>query len=164
MANDPQIQMAEDLATQLSHNAMVGDVVPATKIAMDTSLSPFIIVYDNSGKVLASSVELNGKTPTLPPGVLDMTTWKNPIVGHHLTIDVPANESRFTWQPRDDVRDAAVIVHYSGVNSGYVLVGRSLSEVEKRIEQLSLEVFAAWIAALAATALVLFVLEGKHKH
>lgn len=164
LANDPQIQMAEDTAVALSHNAMVGDVVPATKIAMDTSLSPFIIVYDDSGKMLASSVQLNGKTPVLPPGVLDMSQWKNAIVGHNLTITTPTNESRFTWQPQDDVRDAVVIVHYSGVRSGYVLVGRSLSEVEKRIEQLSFEVFAAWIAALAATALVLFALEKKHKH
>lgn len=47
-ANDPQIQMAEDVAT----------VLPAGKVDLALSLAPFVIIYDSTQKVLASSAVL----------------------------------------------------------------------------------------------------------
>ena len=56
-----------------------------------------------------------------------------------------------TWQPQSGVRVAQVSVPWSG---GTVLAGRSLREVERRIDQLLLLVAAAWVAGLAGAAVV----------
>ncbi len=65
-ANDPQIQMAEDAASALNGGASVDSIIPATKVELATSLAPFMIVFDDSGKVLASSATLHGSVPVLP--------------------------------------------------------------------------------------------------
>jgi hypothetical protein len=139
-ANDPQIQMAEDAASNLTGDASVESVVPSAKVEIADSLAPFVIVFDDSGKVLASSATLHGANPTLPSGVLDYTRQNG--------------EDRVTWQPESGVRMAAVVVYY---NNGFVLAGRSLREVEKResqVEQLSgLAMLAIWIATFVVVAL-----------
>ena len=53
-ANDPQIQMAEDASVALDSGASPMDLVGPAKIDVGKSLAPFVIVYDVSGKVLAS--------------------------------------------------------------------------------------------------------------
>src|SRR6185369_14805114 len=98
-ANDPQIQLAEDSADILASGQNPADMVPGeANTDMAKSLAPFIIVYDDSGKVVASSVKLDGQTPSLPGGVLDYA--KN------------HTQNTFTWQPKSGVRIAAVAVHY----------------------------------------------------
>ena len=108
-ANDPQIQMAEDAADALAGGASIDVIVPVSKVSVAKGLAPFLIVYDGSGQVLASSVMLDGQTPGLPDGVLDSTK--------------AMGENRVTWQPRTGVRIAAVIVSYQ---DGFVLAGRNL--------------------------------------
>src|SRR5207249_4377544 len=49
-ANDPQIQMAEDAAVQLSADINPNEVLPQGRVDLSTSLSPFIIVYDEAGQ------------------------------------------------------------------------------------------------------------------
>ena len=52
---------------------------------------------------------------------------------------------------------AAVIVHHGGAHPGFVLGGRSLREVEKRVDDLTFEVFVGWIVTLLTTfAAILF--------
>ncbi len=46
-------------------------------------------------------------------------------------------EDRITWQPEPGIRSAVVVVHYTGATPGYVMAGRSLREVEWRIDRLS---------------------------
>lgn len=137
-ANDPQIQMAEDSAAVLasgeqSPSAVVGD----RRIDIDRSLAPFLIIFDDGGQPLASSARLDGQIPLPPAGVF---------------TDVKARgAARFTWQPQPGVRSAAVVMHYAGTQSGFVLAGRSLREVEIReSEQLALAGMA-WLAALGGT-------------
>lgn len=137
-ANDPQIQMAEDAAAALTNGGSADAVVPANRVSLDQSLAPFLIVYDAKGTVLASSVTLDGQTPGLPDGVLDSAKQMG--------------EDRITWQPRDGVRIAAVIVPYQ---NGFVLAGRSLREVEARVDQLTTFTGLAWLLALAATLAVI---------
>src|SRR5574342_326348 len=99
-ANDPQIQMAEDAADALADGQPAAGLVPASTVSVAKSLAPFMIIYDGQGKVTATSVQLDGSTPTLPDGVLDATRQ--------------LGENRITWQPREGVRIASVIVSYSG--------------------------------------------------
>ena len=139
-ANDPQIQMAEDAAGSLNAGASVETVVPSTKVEIADSLASFVIVFDNSGKVLASSATLHGEVPTYPAGVLDYVRQKG--------------QDRVTWQPEAGVRLATVAVPY---NNGFVMAGRSLTEIEKResqVESLSgLAMLGIWAATLIVIAL-----------
>ena len=114
-ANDPQIQLAEDAASRLSSGEDADHVIPERHVDMATSLSPFVIVYDNSGRPLASSATLGGKVPTPPRGVFDFARANR--------------EDTVTWQPRPDVHIASVITRSA---SGFVVAGRSMREVEYR--------------------------------
>ena len=133
-ANDPQIQMAEDAAAQLEAGQQPATVAGSTTVDMARSLAPFLIVYDEAGKVLAASVQLNGSVPAIPPGVL-------------LAAE-QSGENRLTWQPQQGVRNTAVVTHYGGSHPGFVLAGRSLREVENRVDKLTQIVGLAWVVGL----------------
>ena len=139
-ANDPQIQMAEDAASLLATGKSPQAVLPGDKVDMANSLAPYLIIYDNSGKPLGASVELDGAMPVVPTGVFkDMGTQ---------------DQKKFTWQPESGVRSAAVLTHYNGTTSGYVLAGRSLREVEKREDSLLGLVGIVWLGACGAITLI----------
>jgi hypothetical protein len=139
-ANDPQIQMAEDAANALNDGTTAETLVPAQKVEISASLAPFLMVFDETGKVIASSATLHGADPALPAGVLE-------YVKQH-------GEDRVTWQPEDGVRMAAVIVKSK---NGFVLAGRSLLEIEKRENQAATMSFVAipilWVLSLAVIVL-----------
>jgi hypothetical protein len=144
-ANDPQIQMAEDAATALSQDAARESVLPAAHIDLAQSLAPFVIVFDEAGAPLASSAQLHGQVPTIPPGVFE-------YVRQH-------GEDRITWQPERGVRMAIVVVGYTGTQQGFVLTGRSLREVEKREGQALVEAGIAWIITLAGSLIMVVMSE-----
>lgn len=133
-ADDPQIQMAEDAATTFASGTVPQSPAPPATIDIARSLAPFMIFYDDSGKVLASSALLHGEMPSPPPGVFD-------YVRRH-------GEERVTWQPEPGVRIASVIVRVSGPQYGFVLAGRSLREVEKREARLMTQAGAALLFTL----------------
>jgi hypothetical protein len=127
-ANDPQIQMAEDAAATLTNENIPAAVVPrGALIDPAKSLAPFIAVYDVNGKILESSGVVGGKPPMPPSGVFAYAQAHS--------------EDRVTWQAASGDRMATVIVPVHGRFTGFVLVARSLREVESResrIELLSL--------------------------
>jgi hypothetical protein len=144
-ANDPQIQMAEDIASAMAGGTAPASLVPAGDIDIASSLSPFVVVFDETGTVLASSGLLHGKNLALPAGVLDY---------------VKANgEDRLTLQPEPGVRIAAVIAPVTGAKPGFVLVGRSLRETENRIDQLGLLVVATLAVTLVASLVIVALVE-----
>lgn len=126
-ANDPQIQLAEDIAQLLSGTAKPSDLASNTRIDITTSLAPFLVITDTKGAVLTTSGQLDGKDPIIPLGVFDSAK--------------KMGQDRVTWQPRKGVRVALVVVPYK---DGYVAVGRSLREVEKREDGVLKIVGAAW--------------------
>ncbi|MGH7203050.1 MAG: hypothetical protein ACREHC_01235 [Candidatus Levyibacteriota bacterium] len=131
---DPQIQIAEDMATSLDNG---GIATTSGKIDISKSLSPFTIIYDKQGKIVSSNAYLHGKTPLFPPGVL--TSKKGTDV---------QGENRLTWQPQDGVRLATIIKSY---NDGYVVVGRNMRETEVRISDQFNNILMGWVIALIAT-------------
>lgn len=138
-ANDPQIQMAQDIAAKLENGQQIQQVMPSEKVDIAKSLAPYIIVFDANGKPVASSALLNGQTPTIPAGVFD---------------DVrQTGEDRITWQPQPDVRSAIVVTQFRGPTPGFVLVGRSLREVEQRESGIMLLSLLAWATLLLTTLL-----------
>ena len=143
-ANDPQIQMAEDAAAKLEIGIFPPLVLPEEKVEITKSLAPYMIILDGKGNYLASSATLNGKPPTLPPGVY---------------AHAKANKQhRVTWQPEPGVRSAVTIEYFKGSNEGYVVAGRSLREVEIRIDRIFTLVVLAWCVTLIVTlAATLFI-------
>ncbi|MFN8475936.1 MAG: hypothetical protein U0822_27420 [Anaerolineae bacterium] len=138
-ANDVGVQVAEDTAAALEAGqdpaGLIGSPVDVAK-----SLAPFAIIYDDAGHVAASAARLDGATPVLPPGVLDN-------VRSH-------GESRITWQPQPGVRLATVVTRVDGPTPGFVAAGRSLREIERRIDELGLLIAVAWLATLGITLVV----------
>ncbi len=142
-ADDPQIQMAEDVASALTAGKPLDSVVPAAQIDIATSLAPYVVVFDASGKAIASSGLLHNQMPTLPSGVFGSVRQRG--------------EDRITWQPEPGVRSATVVTSYGGAQPGFVLAGRSLREVENRVDQFGLLIGLGWLgtmfAALVAVSL-----------
>jgi hypothetical protein len=104
-----------------------------------------MMIFDNDGNVLASTGLLHGETPLLPPGMLQYTRGQG--------------EDRITWQPENGVRIASVVVHVEGMNSGFILAGRSLRDTEERIDQMGMLVTAGFAASLVATFAAVIVCE-----
>ena len=129
-ANDPQVQIARDVAIRLEHNQPVTSFTSDT-IDLSKSLAVFIAYYGADKKPVASTGYLNGAIPELPAGVLD-------YVKKHA-------EDWVTWQPRKDVRLAAVVKFVSSPSVAYVVAARSLQEVEIRVGNLIRIIFIAWL-------------------
>lgn len=140
-ANDPQIQIAEDISEAIVQGRATPDaIVPATPSAsISQGLSAFVTIYDDTGKPIGSSVALDGKLPEMPKGVVDFVKQKG--------------EERFTWEPQKGVRIAAVVKHFGGKTPGYVLAGRSLREIELREKNLMMLCGFGMLAALLVSYL-----------
>lgn len=134
-ADDPQVQITQDILNSLSQGADPKQLSPTT-VDMAGATSAFVIIYDNNQKAVGTTVELDKKTPVPSPQVFEKTK-KN-------------NENRFTWEPKKGLRQATVMVKYK---DGYVLVGKSLGEIENRVKLILRIVGVAWIVGIAATTL-----------
>ena len=140
LANEPQVQLAEDAAGRLDAGGRPQDQVDPVPVDIAQSLAPFVVVYGSADNVLASGGMLDGQPPAVPAGVLATAraTGRNAV----------------TWQPRSGVRVATVSVPWTG---GTVLAGRSLRLVEEHASQLALLVIAGWLATLAALVVAAWV-------
>jgi hypothetical protein len=132
------------------------------------SLSPFIMIFDENGTLLESSMKAGNTLPVPPAGVFDFTRSNNGEIfsGPFASVSRlrmafssnvrPVGEDRFTWQTASGLRFATVIVYWTAtqhpssgaISSGFVLAARSLREIENREGQLELIVGIAWIITL----------------
>jgi hypothetical protein len=140
-ADDTPIRMAEDTASALANGQPAESGMPPSKVEISQSLAPYVVVFDDSGKAIASSGVLHGQLPSIPTGVFDQVRRNG--------------EGRITWQPEPGVRSATVIVRYGGSRPGFVMAGRSLREVENRIDTIGLRIGMGWLATeFAAMAVI----------
>jgi hypothetical protein len=135
MANDPQIEIAEDAAAALRQGAAPAAVVPVRPVPLETSLAPFVIVVDRGNHPLAGNASLEGRIPVPPPGVLALARRN----GEHTV----------TWQPRPGVRSATVLA--AGPDGMVVIAGRSLREVEHREQRLRVLALLTWLGAVTTS-------------
>ncbi|MDQ6692157.1 MAG: hypothetical protein M3Z13_05255 [Candidatus Dormibacteraeota bacterium] len=133
--------MAEDAAAQLR----VGAAGPGAgqPVELNRSLAPWLMVYDRSGRQLASSAVLDGQPVSYVVDAL-----------RHVS---PGKENHLTWAPRPSVRQATVVVGYDG---GWVVAGRSLRLTEERTRTLLLISALAWLAAVIGSAVILLFRPG----
>jgi hypothetical protein len=133
-ANDPQLQLAKDIAVALNKGRSVESLLPKDTIEISENLSPFITLYNKNKIPLRSSGLLFGKMPLPPKGVFDFTE-KN-------------GEDVLSWQPATGVRLALVIESVHSNDVAFVAVGRSLLETEKRESNLIKMVMIGWFLCL----------------
>lgn len=131
-ADEPQISMAQDTAKLISSGKNPNELANGV-IDMSNNMAPFIIIYDNFGKVIAGNGYLDSSIPQVPIGVLSAAdNQKQNVV---------------TWQPKKGVRIASVSVK---VENYYVLSGRSLEKVENRINSFGKWLVLAWLVVIAS--------------
>lgn len=141
--NDPQLQLAQDGAARLAAGASPQSVAGSPTVDAERGLAPFLIVVGADNAVLASSARLDGTSPRPPVGVLDAARAKG--------------TDTVTWQPRAGVRLASVSVAAGG--GRVVVAGRNMRAVEARIDQFGQLAALAWLATLAATLVVTWLVE-----
>lgn len=137
--NYPQVQLAEDLAAQLKQGSKPASLVGG-RVNLAQSLAPFVIIYDQQGKVVAGTGYLDGQLLGVPLGVLTSANH--------------GADNRVTVQPRSDVRLATVTVK---AGNYYVLSGRSLREVEATVDVITKLVAFGWLASLAAVGVTFWL-------
>jgi hypothetical protein len=145
--NEIQVQMAEDAAAAVGSGQTLESLIPAAKVEISSSLSPYLIVFDASGKVLAGNARLHGAVPAIPPGIFDSVR--------------KAGEDRVTWQPEAGVRQAAVVVPVSSGPGGFVLAGRSMRELEALEDSQLQRVEFGWLVTILVTLGLTAVLEAS---
>ena len=142
-ANDPQIEIVEDTAARLEASAAILDQVPQEKIDAQHSLAPFVIIFDTEGNAIAGNGYLGATLLSVPKGVFDEAK--------------ASGEYRVTLEPQKGVRIAAVVKPFVGREAnGFVLSGRSLREVEVRVDDLTKLIALGWAATLAGLAVLAF--------
>lgn len=144
--NDPQIQIAEDVAANLGTGTDPQTYNYKQKTDIGKSLATFLVIYDNSGKAIASSATLNNQFPSIPSGVFDFVR--------------KYGEDKVTWQPTSDLRVALVVTQYK---DGFVAVGRSIREVESREDKILLLVGFGYLLTLIFFGLKIFLHQKLEK-
>jgi hypothetical protein len=144
-ANDPQLQLAEDMATQLD-SGLSPRSVASDKIDIGKSLAPFVVIYNKQGQPVAGNGYLDDSLPSAPIGVLTSAR-----AGH---------DNKVTWQPKASIRLATVV---SAAHNYYVLSGRSLREVEKRETEVMDIAALGWFLSLLALAVTYGLIAPKTK-
>ncbi len=155
-ADDPQVQITQDMsdlvATAPDPTAVINSAVKK-KIDISKTLAIWGMIFDDSGKMLVSSGQLDGKELTIPKGVFDSTK--------------KYGEDRFTFQPQKGVRHAVVMRHFGGSKPGFLMTARSLQAIEAREDTILQVVVFGWIVSLLVMYLVIAVLqlwEEKKEH
>ncbi len=145
-ANDPQIQIAEDIVNSLNDGQKITDFSSSIRTDIAKSLATYVVIYDGGGNALTGTGVLDGTLPSLPKGVFEAAKANG--------------EDLVTWQPQKNVRSAIVVVPY---NAGFVMAGRSLREIEKREDKIFDMAIWAWLFIVFISFIILYSIEKKHK-
>ena len=146
-ANEPQEQLASEVAAKITAGATPSAVVSGTSVDIVRSEGVFTVVYDGQAKALAGIVVMDGTSVSVPAGAV--------------TYALDHGTNRVSWQPKVGIREALVL---KKVNSGtVVVVGRSLREPERRIESMGMTVGFGWVVTLLVTFLAVAVGERRGK-
>lgn len=143
-ANDAPSDIAINIEQALAEGVSYKQFNSARPVELDKSLSPYVILYDATGKPLAGSGAIDGNYPVPPSGVFE-----------YLRIH---KEDSFTWEPKAGVRQAVVARYHDGEAPVYILAGHSLRAVEAHIAQLTRLALALWLVALIGSYLLTLVL------
>ena len=147
-ANDPQIQYAEDSAIKLNEGIDPLMVNLGAPFDIKQTLGIFTAIYDAEGKPISSNAILNGITPVPSINIFDEVREKG--------------ESRMTWEPEKGERFAIVARSFSFENNaGFIVIGKSLREIENRQNSIALIILLGWVLSMAGSIIYNFM--GRNK-
>lgn len=145
---DPQIQVVNDYVNNLEDGKKIDPAKITSKVNIKTSLSSFVMFFDKDQKTLASTAKIGGATPTLPKELLQDAKKKG--------------EVRVIWEPEKGIKTATVVRYYQAKdNSGYVVTGRSLKEVENRISNLNYLITIGFIVTIILSFLAVYLVQNN---
>ena len=150
-ANDLPNQISVNIANKLSDNLTIQQDLPS-KIDLTNNQSPFVIVYDGTGKQIISTASINGTSVEIPQGVLNEAKVKG--------------QNRVTWQPQQGIREAIVVTYYTGGSTGYVVAGKSLQETENLEDKVLSLAGLGFLGTIGVTFIgseIFFFLTGRIK-
>ena len=130
-ANDPQIQVSEDIASKLNEGKLIGNIIPQDTIDIAHSLSLFVAVFNAEAKTISSNGYLKGHMVQPPPGVFSYLNTHD--------------DNEVTWQPVKGVRMALVIKKTNASPLAFVAAGRSLKQTELREYSLRITIIISWV-------------------
>lgn len=130
-ANQPQIEMAHFYASEIGDGAAPDDSIPPGYVDPERNLEPFVAFYDDEGKAVASTGFIDQSIPIPPPSIFEHVRKEGSYT--------------FTWEPRPDVRIAAVAERVTGSHNGMVLTGRSLRLIQGDERSLYGIAFVSWL-------------------
>ncbi len=141
-ANDTLGEITQEITGALEAGVPAEQIIPQSGgTNLQTSLTSFAALYDKDGKVIGSSAQLDGQSPTPPSSTFQTTTEKN--------------QYNFTWEPKAGLRVAAVMqTAKSGDTTIYVLAGKNLRETEKHLQTITSYCLGAWILLLILCGLI----------
>lgn len=149
-ADDPQVQVVEDVSEFLSQGGPAEAVVPPGAIDIDKSLSLYLVVYNESAQPVVGSGQLAGQPPVPLQDAFDAARAQ----GQH----------RFTWEPQAGLRNAAVMNYFSGnATSSFVLAARSLREVEDRQKNIMIVTLVGWLGALVLSLIAVLIVSPRSR-
>jgi hypothetical protein len=143
-ANVGPITTAESAKHLLESGSRPEKVIVGQKANLRSDYHIFSIVTDTNRRILASSAQLDGKTPLPPKGVFDYTAKHG--------------SEQITWEPAKDVRLAIYTTTYKFADgSGYIISGQPLKITEDRIGKITLIAITAWVIIIAWVSLILLL-------
>ena len=141
--NDPQMQIAGDLRLQIEKGGSIESYFRNDTIDIRRSLSPFIVLYDNTGKPIRYDALLDGKPPQVPADIFFEVRQEG--------------EYDVSWQPRDGVRMAMVIVKTNSKPTQFIAVGRSMAVVENRTANVMMTILMAWTVSMGVIIFIIII-------
>lgn len=117
--DDALVNQLDSARAQLAAGAAASSVVPEYRLDPSVHTGQFVIVTNAKRVVLASGIELAGATPLPPENAFVAASERSPRL--------------FTWRLKDDLPVAAAVAAFRSFSGeGYVIVGRSLAEHQRR--------------------------------
>lgn len=142
-ANDAPLAAVRSAKEKLEDGKTPKEVIPTEETDLRSDSGVFLIVTDDSEKVLASSAVLDDEAALPTRGVFDQGDQKGLY--------------SFTWEPKKGVRHATQVLKYDSDNgSGFVVAGQSLTQIEKRAGTYNLIAVLTWLAVVVWTTVILF--------
>lgn len=130
-ANQPQIEMAHFYSSEIGSGTAPDDSIPPGYVDPERNLEPFVVFYDDEGRAVVSTGYIDQIIPMPPASIFE-----------HVRRE---GSYSFTWQPRPDVRIAAVAERVSGSHKGMVLAGRSLKLTQRDERTLYRIALVSWV-------------------
>ena len=140
-ANQPAAMAAKQVVYKLKNNNIISKPWQALPESTDVDTNtPFVMIYNASKKLVASSANTVDKNFNYPNNSFD---YINKL-----------GENRVTWQPRQGYRFATVGVKYKG---WYVIGAYSLTETENTVSYFTFILIVGGIMYAAASWILLMI-------